>query len=271
MTGFSSDQIRCSLLQDHAKKDSINYSLTRLDGTIVDEVDIGQEEWPYHWPKSKKFFSWKFLDHTPDMRFKVQRTAFQTAFNSVEKLTKLKIDFEKNSNLKTDITVEWKEDIATFNDKLSVLAHAYLYYPNSKKNGVMEFNDSPQSKWYFTALGWPVEAYLVDPVHFTKGQIDPRTGGFVTRASQPTVEIAMHELGHLLFGRHDLLHPESLMAPYVKPGYIGGKLNQKAFYWDDITSIPRMTKAFGSSGILHRLLARWRARRTRESTYRRYQ
>ena len=271
MTGFGSDQIRCSLIQDHSKKDSINYSLTRLDGTILDEIDIGHEDWPHHWPKEKKFFSWKFLDHTPDMRFKVQRTAFQTAFNSVEKLTQLKIDFEANDKIKTDITVEWLEDIKSFDNKLSVLAHAYLYYPGSKKNGVMEFNDSPQSKWYFTPLGWPVEAYLVDPINFTKGQIDPRGGGLVTRASQPTVQIAMHELGHLLFGRHDLLHPDSLMAPFVKPGYIGGKINQKAFYWDNITSIPRMNKEFGSSDILTRTLARWRGRRIREKTYRRFE
>ena len=270
MTGFGSDQIRCSLLQDHAKKDSINYSLSRLDGTILDEIDIGHEDWPHYWPKEKKYFSWKFLDHTPDMRLDVQKMAFQTAFNSVEKLTKLKIDFEKNDKIKTDITVEWLEDISSFDDKLSVLAHAYLYYPNSKKNGVMEFNDSIQSKWYFTPLGWPVPAYLVDPIHFTAGQIDPYTGKLMTRASQPTIQIAMHELGHILIGRHDVLHPDSLMAPFVKPGYIEGEINQKAFYWDDTTSVPRLQKVFGSSDIFTRTLARWRSRRIKEKTYRRH-
>lgn len=243
--------------------------MTRLDGTVVDEVDIGQEKWPYRWPKSKKCFTWKFLDHTPDMRFKVQKAAFQSAFNSVEKLTKLDIDFEKNKYIKTDITVEWLEDIESFDNKLSVLAHAYLYYPNSKKNGVMEFNDSPQSNWYFTPLGWPVEAYLVDPVHYTKGQRH-NNGNLVMLASQPTVQISMHELGHILFGRHDLLHSESLMAPYVKSGYIAGKLNKKAFYWDSVSSIPRLNEAFGKSNIFSRTLARWRGRRVRESTYKRY-
>ena len=188
------------------------------------------------------------------MKFKVQRTAIQTAFNSIEKLTALKIDFEKNSNIKTDITVEWRDDIETFGNKLSVLAHAYLYYPNSKKNGVMEFNDSIESKWYFTPLGWDVPAYLVDPVNFKKGDVNS-LGKLITRASQPTVQIAMHELGHILFGRHDMLNPESLMAPYVKAGYINGKLNQKAFYWDCITSIPRMKEAFGLSNIFSSLFA----------------
>ena len=40
MPVFGSDQIRCSLLQDNSKNNSINYALTRLDGTIVNEIDI---------------------------------------------------------------------------------------------------------------------------------------------------------------------------------------------------------------------------------------
>jgi len=108
---FGSDQLRCSLVQDHTKHDSINYVLSRADNTILDEIDIGQEDWPFHYPKNKKFFNWKFIDHTPDMRFKVQRTAFQEAFNSIQKITKLDIDFENDSTKKTDLTVEWLEDI----------------------------------------------------------------------------------------------------------------------------------------------------------------
>ena len=269
MAIFGSDQLRCSLVQNHKKHDLISYVLSRLDGTIEKEIDIGQEDWPHHWPKSKKKFTWKFLDHTPDMRLGVQKAAFQNAFNSMQKLTTLKMNFEKNQNIKTDITVEWLEDLETFDNRISVLAHAYLFYPKSKKNGVMEFNDSPQSKWHFTPLGWPVEAYLVDPVNYTKGQTDS-TGKLVMLSTQPTVEIAMHELGHLMFGRHDIIHPNSMMYPFVKQGYIGGKINKEAFYWDDITSIPRMVKEFGSSNIVSHHLARWRGRRIRESTYRRH-
>jgi len=266
---FSSDQLRCSLLQNF-EDNSINYALTRLDGTIVEEIDIGQEPWPHSWPQDKKDFTWKFIDHTPDMKYKVQRVAFQNAFNSVEKLTELTMTFVKGADIKTDITVEWKEDIETFDNKRGVLAHAYLYFPNSKKNGVMEFNDSPDSRWYFTPLGWPVEASLVDPVNYTKGQKDPRTGELLMLKSQPTVEIAMHELGHILFGRHDLINKESMMYPYVKPGYVNGELNKGAFYWDDITSIPRMVEKFGSSNIVSHHIARWRGRRVNERTYRRH-
>ena len=269
MVLFSSDFLRCSLVQDHSHRNSVGYVMSRMDGTLVDEIDIGQEDSPYRWPKSKKFFSWKFIDHTPDMRFKVQKVAFQEAFNSVQKLTQLTIDFEKDSTKKTDITVEWLEDIAPFDNKRSVLAHANLYHPRRKDNGIMEFNDSPQSKWYFTPLGWPVEAYLVDPLHFKKGEKN-KDGSLKMRASQPTVEIAMHELGHILFGRHDVKNRKSLMFPNIKRGYTAGKINKSVFYWDDITSIPRMVAAYGSSNISPRMLQRWRERRVKESTYKRH-
>ncbi len=64
MPVFGSDQVRCSLVQDTSKNNSINYVLSRVDGTILSEVDIGQQDWKYRYPKEKKFFNWKFLDHT---------------------------------------------------------------------------------------------------------------------------------------------------------------------------------------------------------------
>jgi len=270
MTLFPSDQLKCSLVQDNSKNNSINYILSRADGTLVDEIDIGQDDWTHRYPEEKKFFNWKFLDHTPDMKAKVQLRAFQEAFNSVQKITELAFDYEKDVNVKTDLTIEWLEDIESFDNKLSVLAHAWLFYPNSRKNGIMEFNDSPQSKWYFTALGWPVPAYLVDPVNFTKGQRDG-FGKIVTRGSQSTVKIAMHELGHILGLRHDLINRGTMMYPSVSRSYIGDRIQKETFYWDKITSIPRLTEAYGSSFMIDEHLSRWRGRRTRESTYRRYE
>ena len=269
MPVFGSDQLRCSLVQDHPNHDSINYVLSRLDGTIPDEIDIGQEDWPHRYPKGKKFFNWKFLDHTPDMRMKVQLRAFQEAFNSVEHVTSLKIDFEKDSTKDTDITIEWLEDISSFNDKLSVLAHAYLVYPNSSKNGIIEFNDSPESKWYFTPLGWPVEAYLVDGVNFIPGQKDA-AGNLVMRASQSTVKITMHEFGHILGLRHDVINRASMMYPSVSRSYRAGKIIKESFQWDTITSTARLAESYGSPSILNRIRDRFSKRRTRESTYRRY-
>lgn len=269
MAIFSSNQIRCSLVQENNPGKTINYVLSTLDGEEINEIDIGQNTWNYHWPLDKKYFDWKFLDHTPDMRGKEQLQVFQQAFNSFEQLTKLKIDYQKNVNLKTDLTVEWVENIKTFGNKLGVLAHAYLYYPKSKFNGVIEFNDSVESNWYFTPLGWPVEAHYVDPVNFHPGQTD-RNNKLIMRASQPTLQIAMHEIFHSLLGRHDLENPHlSLMGPYVKPGYVRGVLKKENFYWDKISSIPRMNQRFGSSGILNHHLARWRQRRMLKALYQR--
>lgn len=270
MTRFPSDQLRCSLVQDHSKRNSINYVLTRADGTIPEEVEIGQEDWKYRYPEEKKFFNWKFLDHTPDMKAKVQIRAIQEAFNSVQKIIELTFDYEKDVNKKTDLTIEWLENIEKFDNKLSVLAHAWLYAKGSRKNGVMEFNDSKESKWYFTALGWPVPAYLVDPVNFRKGQTDSK-GNLITRGSQSTVKIAMHELGHILGLRHDLINRGTMMYPSISRSYREGKVIKESFYWDKVTSIPRLTESYGSSFMIDEHLSRWRGRRTRESTYRRYE
>jgi len=265
---FPSDQLRCSLVQDHPKNDVIKYILSRADGTIPEEVEIGQKDWPYRYPKEKKFFDWKFIDHTPDMRDKIQRVAAQEAFNSIQKLTKLKIDYEKDNTKKTDFTIEWLENINEFSGK-SVLAHAWLYYPNSTKNGTIEFNDSLESKWYFTPLGWPVPAYLVDPFHYNPGQTYSN-GQLVMLSSQPLVKITMHEFGHVLGLRHDIINRSSMMYPSISHSYINGKIQKKTFYWDSITSVPRLTESYGSSHIIPRTLDRWRGRRTRESTYKRY-
>lgn len=269
MTGFGSDQLRCSLVQDHSKNDSINYVLSRLDGTIPEEIEIGQKDWKYRYPKEKKFFSWKFVDHTPDMKGIVQLRAMQEAYNSVQKVTGLTLDYEKDVKKKTDMTTEWLENIEEFSG-LSVLAHAYLFAPGSKKNGVMEFNDSPESKWYFTALGWSVPAYLVDPINFFKGQIDS-LGKLLIRASQSVVKIGIHELCHNLGLSHDLINKISMMYPTVSRSYKGGKIIKETFYLDNITTIPRLTESYGSSHIIPQHLYRWRGRRTRESTYRRYE
>jgi len=271
MTLFPSDQLRCSLVRDNFKTNSINYVMSRADGTLLtpqEEIEIGQEDWTQRYPKEKKFFSWKFLDHTPDMRAKVQLRAMQEAYNSVQKVTGLTLDYEKDVNVKTDMTTEWLENIEEFSG-LSVLAHAWLYAKNSPKNGVMEFNDSKESKWYFTPLGWPVPAYLVDPINYFKGQKD-KFGNLVMLASQPVVKIGIHELIHNLGFRHDLINKASMMYPSVSRSYVGGKIIKKTFYLDSITTIPRLTESYGSSNIFQRWLNRWRDRRTRESTYTRY-
>ncbi len=258
----ASDQLKCSLILKDTKTQKTAYELSYLDN---EPIDIGQEEWKYKMPVGHK--TWKFLSHTPDMqRISMQRRAFQTAFNSLEKITKFDIDYEKR-NVKTDFTVDWLTDLSVFGGRLSVLAHAYFFMPNGRKNGVIEFNDSPESKWYFTPLGWPVEAYLVDNVHFTKGQKDS-SGNLIMRGSQPATEIGMHELGHSVGLRHDLLDKLALMYPYVKPGYIRNKINKNAFIWQK-SDMQRFQHYFGKGKYSLRQIDRWRARRVLRHIYER--
>lgn len=247
---------------------SINYVMSTLDNEVVDEIDIGQEDWQHHWPKDKKYFSWKFIDHTPDMSAKQQLIMAQTAYNSFEQICDLKLDYRPELNI-VDSTVEWLESLDPFGGKSNVLAHAFLYYPGSTHNGIIEFNDSELSRHMFTPLGWPLEAYLVDS-RYKKGEIDSFTGELKMLSTQPVLQILMHELGHTLLGRHDIINRDSLMYPYVHPGYKNGILQPEVFYWDNITSIPRAQKLFGKpSKWSWNRLNRWRHRRTIRSIYER--
>lgn len=258
--------MRCSLVQE--QDNSFNYVVSRLDGTVVPDIDIGQVDNNIPWPKEKKKFTWKFLDHTPDMHASQQVKMAQVAYNSIEKICGLTIDHEP-FDTKTDCTVEWLEDIAAFGGKKGVLAHAWFYHPHSSKNGVVEFNDSLESSHNFSPLGWPLEAYLIDPVHFKPGDKNSR-GELRTLSTQPTLSILMHEIGHTFIGAHDKAHTESMMYPYVKSGYLGDKIQKNTFWWDDVTSIPRFQKAYGkpSRWSINRL-NRWRNYRTVRSIYER--
>ena len=92
----ASDQIKCSLVLLDQQSQQTAFQLSYLDGEAVSDIDIGQEEWKYKMPVGHK--TWKFLNNTPDMeKIKMQIRTFATAFNSVEKLTNMDIDYEKRS------------------------------------------------------------------------------------------------------------------------------------------------------------------------------
>ena len=279
MPVFSSDQLVCKLVADPLDVDISNrfntnlktkYLLEYADGTPADLIDIGSDPWKYKMPLKDKW-TWKFLSYSPDMPSqKLHRITFQEAFNSIEYIIPQKIDYEFDPTKKTDYTIEFLEDISVFDHQLTVLAHAWLYAPNSSKSGVVQFNDSPESKWYFTPLGWPVEAYLVDGVNFKKGDRN-KDGSLVTRASQPALQIGMHEVRHATGERHDTVDPNSLMAPYVKRGwnYLKDEVIPESFQWTD-KDIALLEEDFGKRNFLMRHLNRRRARRIYRGLYERY-
>lgn len=265
MAIFGSDQIKCSFVVDGHSK--FGYELSHLDNEPVDEIDIGQVPWPHNWPEDKKYFSWNFIDHTPDMHASEQIKMAQVAYNSVEKICGLKIEYRPDLP-RADLRTEWEEDIGTFGEK-QVLAHAFLVFPQSDRNGLIQWNDSLEAGHYFTPLGWDVPAHLVDPVNHYPGEVDA-DGKLVMKPTQPAVHIQMHEIGHNLIGRHDILNWESTMYPTAKRGYLNGRLRKETFWWDAKTSIPRFQSQFGFPPVWSwDRLARWRAYRTLRHIYER--
>ncbi len=55
MIVFGSDQLSCSLVQNHSHHNSINYVLSRLDGTILNEIGIGEESGLITGQKTRNF------------------------------------------------------------------------------------------------------------------------------------------------------------------------------------------------------------------------
>lgn len=268
------EPVRCMLFEENGSQYKTHkFSMEYLDGTPAteEEIDIGQNPWAYKWPSQKNHFTWSLLSQTPDIPTKLaQVRVFQTAFNTFEKIIPKRLDYIKQMD--GDFRVEILTDLAVFNNRPGVLAQAYLFAPNSSYNGLIQFNDSPESNHYFTPLGWQVPAYLVDLVHYSKGQKDTN-GKLITLASQPLLEIGMHEIKHGLGFRHNLNEPSSLMYPYVKPGWVGtlphGHVIKSSFIWTD-SDIQRLVDGYDRRWLPIHHLNRWRSRRVNSKIYTRY-
>ena len=60
---------------------------------------------------------------------------------------------------------------------------------------------------------------MVDPVNYTEGE-KWANGNVKTLATQPMLQIGMHEIDHNHGRRHDLNSPDSLLYPTVKRGVV---------------------------------------------------
>ena len=125
----------------------------------------------------------------------------------------------KPSNINPDIRIFFKTSLEEkyFKDRPSVLAYAY-YPEQGSVSGIMVFNDD----YYWNLTGEEVDAYLVDPVHYTKGD-GKKIRGYNLLA------VGGHEFGHVLGLTHST-NPDGtdLMLPYYNPKVIWASLNDIA-------------------------------------------
>ncbi len=263
---MSKEIIRCLLIA-HEPTESFHppdFQLEYFDGTKVpvEEVDIGQDKWPYKWPEHQREFTWKLLNHTPDIANELMQVrSFQAAFNSIQKLTTIDIDYLQYVNdqdFQTDFTIEFFQDLDAFGNREGIIAQAYLYHPNSNLNGVIQFNDLTH---IFTPLGWPVKARDVDPDNYPSDDL-------TMFHTQSLVHVGMHEIMHAFGYRHDLSNRDSVMYPYAKPGYLKGKINKDAFMWHE-RDVHRLRDAYGNSHIPAWILTRWQKYRMTRSRFER--
>ena len=96
---------------------------------------------------------------------------------------------------------------------------AFAYYPaQGNASGIIVINDD----YYWNLTGGEVEAYLVDPVHYTKGD------GKMIRGYN-LIAVLGHEFGHTLGLTHSVeLESDDLMRPYYDPNVRWISLNDIA-------------------------------------------
>jgi len=258
------DTIRCALLDPESlKQGEDHFQFQHIDGSPMSPnelVDIGQNPWGHKYPASKTNFLWKLENYSPDIQNQYwQRRCFATMFRTVGLIIPRRYRSVRQNTDMADFNIRFVDDIDVFGGKLSVLAHAYLFHPNNPPgiNGLMEFNDSPESKHMFTPFGDTLEAYLVDNINYSKGDKRP-DGTLKMLGTQPLLGIGMHELKHNKGYRHNLLESDSLMYPYVKRGYSSdGTINKGAFTWTE-SDMNRWEEGYGRRRFawLHHMRAR---------------
>lgn len=244
--------IKCALLlPDPTKPEQVKIELEHADGDPVSKnelVDVGTARWPHHWPDSIKYFTWSIKNYTEDIKNRYwQERAMTATFRTFGLIINKKYHLVKNPNTRTHFLDEFISDLSVFNNRVSVLAQAYLYHPSNppELNGLTQWNDNH----FFTPFGDSLPAHLVDPDHYTEGQTNS-LGELVTLATQPMLEINMHEKYHTKGERHDDDF-DSMLYPIVKPGYnvhrkfypdgtnTEGEVRKESFLWwkDDIARL----------------------------------
>lgn len=197
---------------------------------FADTVDERIKEWPHSWPEGE--LSYRLNSFSPDTKKRWQSKAVTVALRAWQwKLSKLKFRKERNPDAHVDINIEF-EDLAHFDGKKGVLAHAY--YPGQGEiSGDCHINDY----W-----NW------VPGVHLS------------TMGKPPLVPILMHEFGHSIGLVHDNFEYTDIMYPSFD---LGQKKNVIG-----IRSTQRAQVRYGVRTLKPWQTAYWISRRNRGSDFR---
>ena len=194
-------------------------------------VDERITEWPHSWPHGE--ISYRLNNYTDDIvKENWQERSVTVALRAWQlRLSKLKFRRERNPDTHVDFNVEF-EDLAHFDGKKGVLAHAY--FPGQGNiSGDCHINDD----W-----NWVAGVHLA------------------TLSKPPLVPILMHEFGHSLGLRHDTFDDTDIMYPSFNLGHRKNNLGSR--------SIERMQTRYGKRNLSARIIAYFQWRRMIGSDFR---
>lgn len=191
---------RCNLVV----KDS---ETLQFSETIDDRI----QEWPHSWPLGE--ISYRLNSHSDDFKKSWQDRAVTVALRAWQlQISGLKFRRERNPDVSVDFNVEF-EDLAHFDGKKGVLAHAY--FPGQGEiSGDCHIND----EW-----NWCPGVHLSE------------------LSTPPLVPILIHEFGHSLGLRHDSFDDTDIMYPSFNLGLKKNTIGKR--------SIARMQERYGKRSL----------------------
>lgn len=166
--------------------------------TFNENIEEGIDEWKHSWPKGE--ISYRLNNLTSDIREdRKQRRAVTVALRAWQLHIKdLRFRRERNVDTAVDFDVSF-EELAHFNGKKGVLAHAY--FPGQGKiSGDCHIND----EWNWVTAS-----------------------KYQSLSKPPLVPILIHEFGHSLGLRHDTTTQQAIMYPSFNLGQRKNQLHQR--------------------------------------------
>ena len=184
----------------------------------------GVDEWPHSWPKGE--ITYRLNTITQDItREQHQHRAVTVALRAWQlRISDLKFRRKRNPDVSVDFEVSF-EDLAHFDNKKGVLAHAY-FPGQGDVSGDCHINDD----WNWVT-----------------------SSKYQTLSKPPLIPILIHEFGHSLGLRHDTTETQSIMYPSFDLGQKKNKLHQN--------DIDRIQERYGARKLSQRIIDYFQNRR----------